>query len=111
MKAALTGQIDQRRVRVLNRPAIEIQIDQPAAGHGKTLVIAPQLTVEAPGHTDAVAFGSQPQPALFAGATPGSNLEQPIAIGLPVDRFQQLVLHRLAVTLLYRLLLMPRPQV
>src|SRR4051812_5287057 len=92
MKAALPQQNHEVCVWVLAGPRIEIQVCQAASRKVEALVITAEALECLPAHEQTVALGERRKPAASAGRRQAGDLEQAIAVALPVDTRQQAVL-------------------
>ena len=76
-------------------PLVELEVRVAAARHREALVERAVLLEQVAGHEDAVALPQPVEPVAVADEV--ADVEEPVAVGRPVDVAEQVVLERLVV--------------
>ena len=92
VERAFTEQHDELHVVELARPPVEVVIRQPAARQREALVEAAELLPHRLRHEQSVALAHRPEPTAGRRRRERRDREQPVAVVLPVELREQLVL-------------------
>jgi hypothetical protein len=111
VEGRLAGEENGCDARKLASSLPGVEIDESTAGRSEFLAVAAQFAPELSRHEKTVGLGNRVEPRRPRRFVEHRDVEEPVPISFPVDRFEKRVLLRSVVTVEHRLTLHARSEV